>query len=117
MPERKCWHNDRMLRQNTGMAQSPNQPRPANESLRGLLHQRHLQARIDSAELIRDFPDGPERTAEAERFVREAMLESTLGTITDEERATILEILSFAVPPLPTYLANPDTPLWVAGEP
>ena len=99
------------------MAQSPNQPRPANESLRGLLHERHVQARVGSAELIRDFPDCPDRTTEADRFVRETMLEFTLGTITDEERVRILEILSFAVPPLPTYLANPDTPLWVAGEP
>ena len=106
-----------MLRQNTGMAQSPNQPRPANESLRGLLHQRHAQARVDAAELIRDFPDCPERTAEAERFVREAMLEFTLGTITDEERRKILEILNFAVPLLPSYLANPDPAPWAAESP
>lgn len=98
------------------MAQSPNQPRPATESLRELLHERHVQCRVDAAELIRDYPDCPERTAEAEQHVRQVMLEFTVGAITDEERTRILAILAFAVPPLPAYLANPDPPLWTANS-
>ncbi len=99
------------------MAQSPNQSKSANESLRGLLHGRHVQARLDDAELIRNYQDSPERTAEAERFVRATTLEFTLGNITDEERCKILEILAFAVPPLPAYLATPDLPPWTAETP
>ena len=67
--------------------------------------------------MIRDYHDGPERMDEAQRFVREAMLEFTLGKITDDARARILDILAFAVPPLPECLANPDPPLWIAGTP
>jgi hypothetical protein len=115
MPEKKCWRNDRQLRQNAGMAESSNVLRPGNDSLRGLLHERHVQARVDAAELIRDYPDCLERTAEAERHVRQVMLEFTVGDITDDERSRILEILEFAVPPLPAYLANPDLPPWSAG--
>jgi hypothetical protein len=117
LPEGNCWRSDRQLRQTVDMEQSPNQPRPANDSLGGLLHERHVQARISTAELIRDYSDCPERTAEAERFVREAMLEFTLGRITDDERTKILDILAFAVPPLPAYLASPDPPLWIAEAP
>ena len=51
------------------------QPGPEDSSLRGLLHERHDRARIDAAELIRDYLDCPERTAEAERHVRQVMLE------------------------------------------
>jgi hypothetical protein len=92
------------------MAQSPNQPRPANDSLREILRARSAHAQIADAELIRDYHVGPERLAEAERFGREAMLEFTLGRITDDERARIFDILAFAVPPLPACLANPDPP-------
>lgn len=82
--------------------------------LRRLLHERRVQARAADAEFIRGYPACLERTAEAERFVRDTMLAFTLGTITDDERRRILEILSFAVPPLPEYLANPEPPPWTA---
>lgn len=117
MPETNCWRKNTQLRQTAGMAQSPNQPQPADDSLRRLLHEHHVQARVDAAELIRDYPDCPERTAEAEQHVRQIMLEYTVGSITDEERTRILEILAFAVPPLPAYLANPEPPPWIAGAP
>ncbi|MEX1096283.1 MAG: hypothetical protein WED34_09555 [Planctomycetales bacterium] len=45
------------------------------------------------------------------------MLAFTLGAITAEERALILEILAFAVPPLPESLADPDRPPWPADSP
>jgi hypothetical protein len=96
------------------MAQSSHQPGPESSSLRGLLHERSIRAHVDAAELIRDYPDCPERTTEAERHVRQVMLEFTVGAITDEERGRILDILAFAVPPLPEYLAKPDPPPWTA---
>ena len=117
MPDQNGWRNDMRLRQTGDMAQSPNLPQPENDSLRALLHERHVQARVDAAELIRDFSDCAERTVEAERFVREAMLEFTLGRISDDERIRILDILAFAVPPLPACLANPDPPPYTAEFP
>jgi hypothetical protein len=36
------------------------------------------------------------------------MLDFAVGAISDEERSRILEILAFAIPPLPAYLASPD---------
>jgi hypothetical protein len=112
--ENNRWRNDRQLRQTGSMAESSNQPRAENHSLRGLLREQHVRARIEAAELIRDYPDSPERVAEAERQVRQVMLEFTVGAISDEERNRILEILAFAVPPLPEYLAKPDPPPWIA---
>lgn len=82
--------------------------------LRRLLEERRVQTRVADAEFIRGFPDCPERMAEAERYIRETMISFTLGAIKHEERTRILEILSFAVPPLPANLARPDPPPWSA---
>lgn len=96
--------------------QSTNEQPPAGP-LRSLLRDRQVQERVATAELIRDYPDCPERTTEAERHVRQVMLAFTMGEITDQERAKIIEILAFAVPPLPEYLATPDPPPWIAEKP
>lgn len=96
------------------MAQSSNRPETQNRPLRALLHERHVQNHADSAEFIRTYPDCPERAEEAERYVRLVMREFTIGTLTDQERARILAVLAFAIPPLPEYLANPDPPPWTS---
>ncbi len=88
------------------IVESPSPQPPTISPLRSLLRDRHAQHFLADAELIRDYPDGPDRTAEAERHVRQAMLDFTLGAITDEERGKIFDILSFAIPPLPEYLAK-----------
>ena len=69
--------------------ESPNPQSPESSPLRSLLRDRHVQHFLADAEFIRDYLDGPDRTAEAERHVRQAMLEFTVGTITDEERGKI----------------------------
>lgn len=89
--------------------ESPSQPPPESSSLRSRLRERRVLGLLADAEFIRDHPDSPERTAEAERFVRETMLQFTMGAITDEERARIHELLAFAIPPLPEYLAHGDS--------
>jgi len=76
-----------------------------------------VQHCLAAAELIRDYPEGADRTAEAERYVRQIMLEFTVGTISDDERSRILAILTFAIPPLPKYLADPDPAPWSAETP
>lgn len=91
-------------------------PSPA-QPLRDALRARRVQARIADAEFIRDYPDSPERREEAERHVRDAMYECTLGHITDDERARILHILAFAVPPLPDFLAKSEQAPWSADTP
>ena len=93
-----------------------NVPSESN-SLRNLLRSRRAKARIEHAELIRDYPECPERTSEAEQFIRETMLEFTLAKIGEEERLKIFEILSFAVPQLPQNLANPEPTPWSAENP
>lgn len=58
---------------------------------------------LSDAELIRDYPEGDERMAEAARQIRAAMLEHTLGRISFEEQKQIIDILAFALP-------KPDPP-------
>lgn len=85
--------------------ESPQQPEtPLHRQLRD----RRVVAHIADAEFIRDYPDCPERIEEAERHVRNAMFEFTVGRITDNERKAILQILAFAVPPLPEFLAKSE---------
>ncbi len=107
LPHRVCWNR----------MGSPDQPPAATSPLRALLRERRVQAYVANAECIRDYPDCPERTVEAERLIREIMVELSVGTVTDEERGKIFDILSFAVPPLPAYLANPDPAPWSAEAP
>ena len=90
------------------IVESPTPQQPTSSPLRSLLRDRHVQHFLAAAEFIRDYPDCPDRTAEAERYVRQAMLDFAVGAISDDERRGILEILAFAIPPLPAYLANPD---------
>ena len=53
---------------------------------------------VRQVETIRDYPAGHERIAEAEKYIREAMLQHTLDMITEEEKYRILSILHFAMP-------------------
>ena len=57
------------------------------------------------ATLVREHSDTPERTAEAQRLIREAMYEQALGRLTLAERDRVMELLSFAVPAM---LAKPE---------
>jgi len=63
---------------------------------------------ISNAELIRAHPECPDRTAEAERLIRQTMNEFAVGALTDDERGSIFEILAFAIPPLPASLIDHD---------
>lgn len=85
--------------------ESPGQ-RPSPRPLRAILRERRIQSFVATAEFIRDYPDCPERMAEAERFIREIMIEIAPNSITEEERSKIFDVLSFAMPPLPEYLAR-----------
>jgi hypothetical protein len=60
------------------------------------LRRRRFEAMQGDAEFVRNHPVGHERTAEAERLVREAMYEHALGRLAAAERDRILAILSFA---------------------
>lgn len=68
-------------------------PVPLAETLR----RRRFAATESDAAFVRDHPDSPERLAEAERLVREAMYDHALGRLTAAERDRILTLLSFAV--------------------
>ncbi len=70
------------------------------ETLAELLRRHLVQARIDNAGLTAAHPDLAERATEARRQVYEAMYEYALRRITDEERRTILDILSPCCPDL-----------------
>lgn len=68
------------------------------ESLSSTLRAMRADSLLRQVETIRDYAPGRERTAEAERYIREAMLQYNLGTITHEERYRIFSILSFGMP-------------------
>ena len=81
-------------------------------SLRRLVREREMRARIEVAELIRQYGDPDERKSEAERYIRGAMYDRAIGAITDEEREKIFAILAFAVPPAaePAHVNEPEIP-------
>ncbi len=69
----------------------------AGTLLQRLVHERQMQARLDAAALIRDYPPGPERTTVAEKYIRETLLDCAVGAISDDEQKQVLHILDFAV--------------------
>lgn len=70
------------------------------ETLADLLRRRLADARIENARRTRAHLDVAERAAEARRQVYEAMYEYALRRITEQERRTILDILSPCCPDL-----------------
>lgn len=70
---------------------------PDASSLAKTLRHRRVEAMQSDAELVRDHPDAAERMAEAQRLIREAMYQQSLGRITLAERDQIFGALSFAV--------------------
>ena len=53
---------------------------------------------VAEAELIRDWPEGEDRTEYAMRHLREARLQNVLGNLTQHEQYRVFSILSFAMP-------------------
>lgn len=74
---------------------------PPAGSLSDRLRHRRTATLLADAQLIRDAPPSTERDDEARRSVREAMLLFALHRITRAERDRLLDILSFAIPPVP----------------
>ncbi len=71
---------------------------PVPESLAAILRTQRAEALISQAKLIRDYPESPERTREAERHVREALVQRALGNVTAQEEYRIFSLLSFVMP-------------------
>ena len=69
-----------------------------SETLTSVLRRHRAGALIAEAEVIRESADGADRTREAERHVREAMLQRVLGNLTAEEECRILSLLHFVMP-------------------
>ena len=65
-----------------------------SEGLSAILRTKRAEALISEAETIRDYPPGIERTAEAEKHVREAMLQKVFGNISPHEESHIFTILN-----------------------
>jgi hypothetical protein len=80
------------------------------ETLSAIVRRIEAEAMLQSARLTRDWPNGEEKRAEAERQVRMAMYRSALGQIFDEEREHILAILRPCCPDLFTSLRRPPDP-------
>lgn len=73
------------------------------------LKQRRRESLIADAEFIRDWPVAVERINEAQKLIREAMLQCTLGHITQGDEYRIYSILSFAMPSDSVMMAaSPD---------
>lgn len=77
---------------------------PLPRALRGN-YERHL---VDQAKLIRDWPEGPERTAAAESHVRLALYESGVR-IDESTRHRIYSLLSFVMPDGACWADEPTT--------
>lgn len=82
------------------------------EKLSDILRERSVAALIGDAQFVRDFPDGGERVAEAQRLLRDALRLVALGRISHDEQRSVFAILSFAVPRDPQV----DLQLRVAAE-
>ena len=48
---------------------------------------------------VRDFPDHAERLDVALRMMRDANIAFAIGTLSEQDRGRLIEILSFALPP------------------
>jgi hypothetical protein len=66
------------------------------ETLSERLRRLRVQTLIREAEIIRDFPAGPERTKEAHSLIYTVMYQSALGRLTSGEKQQILGMVDFA---------------------
>lgn len=67
-------------------------------SLGKILRRRRSDLLLGDAEIIRDFPEGGERSHFAEMLIREAMVQQVLGNIDQETQYRVCSILAFAMP-------------------
>jgi hypothetical protein len=74
----------------------------------GILRRNEVQTSIHNAEIVREYPDSPERTDAAREQVHRAMYRAALGQITENERTQILAILT---PCCPDFFSYPLTPI------
>jgi hypothetical protein len=81
-------------------------PAKLQEALRDL----HADAMIRQAQIIHDWPAGPERDEHAATHVRFALWEQNMGRITDETKQAIFSTLCFALPAV-TDFTDGSTPL------
>lgn len=79
-------------------------------SLAERLHALHVEHLIRAAETIRDWPTNYERLEQAQRHIREAILNCTLGRITLAEESVLFSLLSFAMPEPDQVFDGSDTP-------
>ena len=68
------------------------------ERLAKVLHEHRIDALIAEAELIRDWPDTPDRTEHATLLIRDAMIRCATGRISHAEESRVFSILAFAMP-------------------
>ena len=82
------------------------------DTLSAIVRRNDMETMLENARLTRDWPDGQEKYAEAERQVRMAMYERALGGISGDATREILDILRpccpgvFCVEPAPAI--RPD---------
>jgi len=82
------------------------------ETLTAIVRRNDVETMLRNARLTREWPDGQEKRAEAERQVRMAMYERALGGISEDVAREILDILRpccpevFCVEPAPAV--RPD---------
>lgn len=66
-------------------------------SIGPVLRRLEIELLLKSVKLIRDCPpDTPDRIDEARRMLRRVLVEHSLGKVTEEVRAEVVEMLSFA---------------------
>jgi hypothetical protein len=68
--------------------------------LASLIRQQEWEAMLRNAHLIRNAPEGPERTAAARELIYRAMYEAALRQITQDQRHQLLAILQPCCPDL-----------------
>lgn len=62
---------------------------------------------IEDARCIREYPDEEQQLAEGAKMLREAMVLTSLGRITNPERQQVFALLAFAVPVLDSPFSAP----------
>ena len=66
-------------------------------SLGALLRRKRVEAMLDEARIVRDWPAGIEQSTEGEKLVRHAMYSLTVGEITRAEQSQLFSLLSFSM--------------------
>jgi hypothetical protein len=70
----------------------------ALQTLAQALQEQHEAAVIRQAEMIRDWRAGPERTKQAETYVRSVLWEQSIGRVGQATQYRVYSILSFVMP-------------------